>query len=268
MPGMKKSIIEFIQSLLKSRGLYRGIVDGKAGPKTRAALDKIPSLDPVWPLTRKLTAFIQLACLENGISPLDVDGFWGPATDHAYGQLVYLKAHGRLPDPWRPEERAYHNPNEWPVQYTPAFDGFYGPKGSGLRPIDLPYPHRLSWDKVSIIHSFPCHGKVHPSLTRILSRVVDHYGIEEIRRLRLDLWGGCYDERPVRGGTRWSMHSWGIAVDYDPDNNRLEWGRDRAAFSRPEYCKWWEIWEEEGWVSLGRARNFDWMHVQAARLQP
>ena len=25
-------------------------------------------------------------------------------------------------------------------------------------------------------------------------------------------------------------------------------------------------WEEEGWISLGRARDFDWMHVQAARL--
>ena len=40
----------------------------------------------------------------------------------------------------------------------------------------------------------------------------------------------------------------------------------RFAFARPEYNMWWKLWEEEGWVSLERQRNFDWMHVQAARL--
>ncbi len=62
------------------------------------------------------------------------------------------------------------------------------------------------------------------------------------------------------------MHSWGIAVDYDPERNLVKWGRDRATFAKSEYDTWWKLWEEEGWVSLGRTRNFDWMHVQAAKL--
>ena len=90
------------------------------------------------------------------------------------------------------------------------------------------------------------------------------YAFQEIQRLRLDLWGGCLNVRTMRGGTRYSLHSWGIAVDYDPERNRLKWGRDRAAFAQPEYDPWWRLWEEEGWVSLGRHRNFDWMHIQAA----
>jgi len=57
----------------------------------------------------------------------------------------------------------------------------------------------------------------------------------------------------------------GGSADFDPERNRLQWGRDRAAFARPEYDAWWRQWEEEGWVSLGRTANFDWMHVQAAR---
>ena len=82
----------------------------------------------------------------------------------------------------------------------------------------------------------------------------------------LDLWGGCHNIRPIRGGTRRSAHSWGIAIDFDSDRNQLHWGRDKATFAKPEYDYWWKYWEEEGWVSLGRIRNFDWMHLQAARL--
>jgi hypothetical protein len=69
----------------------------------------------------------------------------------------------------------------------------------------------------------------------------------------------------MRGGNAWSMHSWGIAFDFDPDRNQLKWGRDKAAFGRPEYGKWFELWEE-GAISLGRARNFDWMQTQFATL--
>jgi len=89
--------------------------------------------------------------------------------------------------------------------------------------------------------------------------------MRESKTLKLDLWGGCLNVRRMRGGRKYSTHSWGIAVDYDPLHNRLKWGRDKALFARPEYNKWWEFWEKEGWVSLGRTRNFDWMHIQAAK---
>ena len=70
----------------------------------------------------------------------------------------------------------------------------------------------------------------------------------------------------MRGGSAWSVHTWGAALDFDPENNQLRWNRSRARFARPEYERWWRFWEEEGFVSLGRARDFDWMHVQAANL--
>ena len=50
----------------------------------------------------------------------------------------------------------------------------------------------------------------------------------------------------------------------DPENNRLRWRADKAALARPEYDKFWEIVEAEGWTSLGRAKGYDWMHFQAA----
>ncbi len=34
------------------------------------------------------------------------------------------------------------------------------------------------------------------------------------------------------------MHNWGIAVDYDPEQNRLKLGRDQASFAKPDYDAW------------------------------
>jgi hypothetical protein len=261
---MKISQIKFAQAELKAKGYYTGDIDGDIGKLTMEAVNRVPGLDPAWSVTMKLIGLIQLTCLENGFDPYGIDGKWGQDTEYAFNRLVYFREHNQPPAPWRPEERSLVNPNNWPKQYTLEFDAFYGDRGASLVPLALPYPLRIAWDKSKVINSFSCHAKVHDSALRVLARVLDHYGLAEIQRLRLDLWGGCYNQRPIRGGTKWSMHSWGIAIDFDPEKNMLDWGRDRAAFSRPDYDRWWELWEEEGWVSLGRVRNYDWMHVQAA----
>jgi hypothetical protein len=70
----------------------------------------------------------------------------------------------------------------------------------------------------------------------------------------------------MRGGNSYSMHSWGIAIDFDPERNRLNWNSGEARLAKPDCIPFWQAWEAEGWVSLGRTRDFDWMHVQAARL--
>jgi hypothetical protein len=265
-----KTRIEFAQQELVKRSLYNGIVDGLLNQDTLDALDKLPALYSQikieWEPLRKTYGFLQIACLEAGYDPHGVDGRWGPNTENAFNNYCYFLANGKPPATWRPEDIVQVNPNNWPAQYSPEFDAFYGPRGSGLVRITLPYSMNLAWDTSVTVNSMTCHSKVQDSLLRVLTNVLNNYGIAEIRRLKLDLFGGCYNERQIRGGTKWSMHSWGIAVDFDPARNKLEWGRDKAAFASPDYDKWWELWEQEGWISLGRHRNFDWMHVQAAKL--
>ena len=140
---------------------------------------------------------------------------------------------------------------------------YFGEPGDNQVRLYLPYPMKLSWaDKK--INSFYCHTKVAGSLFRIFKATLDAYGHEKIIELGLDIWGGCFNVRKKRGGDNYSLHSYGIAVDLDPENNQLRWRSDRAAFARPEYDKFWEIVESEGWVSLGRAKGYDWMHIQAA----
>ncbi len=259
--------VKFVQQQLNALGHNCGKADGVAGKKTFAALDKIEKVPEEWAKKRRLIGFIQWLCSKNGIDAGKLDGYWGPQTEYAYETLVEKLQGDQEERVWRPEELSRSNPNKWPVQ-TPQKDlvTHYGDVGKNQVYVQLPFAHRLAWKLETKITRFQCHEKVHDSLSRVLKRVADAYTEEQIRELRLDRWGGCLNVRKMRGGSRYSMHSWGIALDYDPANNKLKWGRDRAAFARPEYDTWWRLWEEEGWISLGRHRNFDWMHVQAARL--
>lgn len=157
--------------------------------------------------------------------------------------------------------------NNWPTQA--GVRSYFGEPGSpqataGM--VDLAYPMKIAWDKSQIIKRFRCHAKVEAPLERIFQQTLAHYGQAEITRLGLDIFGGCYNYRPMRGGNNWSMHAFGIAVDLDPENNQLKWGKDRARFAKPEYEPFWKIVEREGALSLGRAKNYDWMHFQFARL--
>jgi hypothetical protein len=262
-----KPRVQIAQQILKAANLYTGKIDGDAGPKTKRALAKYPGLSTALSLPRQIIACIQLACKNVGIDAGPIDGYWGPTTANALEEFLYYKETNHLPPSWRPEEREVGNPHNWPKAYTPEFEHFYGPLGdSPLVRISFPYPMKIAWNPSQKATSTRCHKMVADSANKVFKEVLKHYGQERISELRLDYFGGCYNKRAIRGGTKWSVHSWGIAFDFDPSKNQLKWGRDRASFANPEYDAWWQIWESEGWISLGRERNFDWMHVQAARI--
>lgn len=281
-----------VQSRLAAAHLYEGRVDGDLGPLTKAALKAfllqqgVTGFDP-WPIAQRLVAAQQLICRIDGIEVGKIDGLSGPQTRYAIGVWDARKAAGGKPVPaveaWRDDLKApqavpsralpaitsskVNAPSSkpvWPRQN--AMDAFYGPKGTGQTMLMLPFTMRLAWDLDSKVTKFSCNARVRESLERIFVRTLDHYGLEEIRKLRLDLFGGCLNVRKMRGGSAWSIHSWGCAVDIDPEHNQLKWGRDRASLAKPEYDPWWRFVEDEGMVSLGRARNMDFMHFQAARL--
>lgn len=155
----------------------------------------------------------------------------------------------------------------WPTQANVR--AFYGEPGgpqctAGM--VDLAYPMKIAWDKNQIIRRFRCHSKVEAAFERIFQKTLAHYGQAQVSKLALDIFGGCYNFRKMRGGNSWSMHSWGIAVDLDPENNQLKWTKAKAKFAKPEYVPFWKIVESEGGVSLGRTKDYDWMHFQFARV--
>lgn len=278
---MRAAHLRHLQSRLAALGLTPGPVDGRLGPRSAAAIRAaLPDLPPHpgllppgwrdWPAPRQAIAALQALALADGIDAGPIDGRWGPQTDHAAKAMLHRDRTGAVPD-WRDIRPADTNPNGWPAERDVPL--FYGPHGTpeGRRPplvkVASPWPFRIAWNLAETRHFLWSHQRTAPSLARILARIHLHYGAERLRDLRLDRFSGDYAPRLMRGSkSRWSMHSWGIAHDFDDSENRLDWGADRARLARPEYRPFWDIWEAEGWVSLGRSRNYDWMHVQAARL--
>ena len=152
----------------------------------------------------------------------------------------------------------------WPTEADCG--AFYGKMGENQTSLVLPYPMVLAWDSSCAVKKFTCHEKVVDPLRRIFASTLKEYGITKIHALGLDLFGGCLNVRLKRGSRKeWSIHSWGVAVDLDPDHNELRQNHTTARFARPEYGPFWRIVEGEGATSYGHARDFDWMHFQFAR---
>ena len=228
--------VRSVQEALKGLGLYTAKVDGIIGPKTKAAI----------------RAFQRI----NGLSQ---DGIAGPKTLAALFPAKIPDRDVVLQEPAPATIRPV-----WPRQSECM--KFYGKVGTNQTSLILPYPMKIAWDLRKTVTKITLHEKVHDSAKRCFDRIAAAYSPAQRSELGLDLFGGSLNVRKMRGGSAWSMHSWGIAIDFDPARNQLKWGKDKARLAKSDCNIFWRIWEEEGWVSLGRLRNYDWMHVQAARL--
>ena len=134
--------------------------------------------------------------------------------------------------------------------------------GTYLTSIKLPYPMRLAWDKNTKVNTMRCHKMVADKFLAVFNDLLKHYGYEKIVELGIDLFGGCFNFRAMRGGTDYSKHSWGIAIDLDPERNKLKETSRTARFARPEYKPMIDIFYKHGFISLGREKNYDWMHFE------
>ena len=134
--------------------------------------------------------------------------------------------------------------------------------GTYLININLPYPMRLAWDLNTKVTKMRCHKLVANNFINVFKDLLDYYGYDKIVELGIDKFGGCFNFRAMRGGSDYSRHSWGIAIDLDPERNQLKETSKTARFARPEYKPMIDIFYKHGFINLGVEKNYDWMHFE------
>ena len=121
---------------------------------------------------------------------------------------------------------------------------------------------KLAWDKSTKVTTIRCHKLVADNFSSVFNEILEVYGLAKIQELGIDLFGGCFNFRSMRGGSDYSRHSWGIAIDLDPERNQLKETSRTARFARPEYDKLHEIFEKYGFENMGKVKGYDWMHFE------
>lgn len=145
--------------------------------------------------------------------------------------------------------------------------------------IQLPYPMRIAWAPSQKVNAITCHKKIAAPLLNVFNDLLQHYGLQTIQQLGIDLFGGCLNVRPKRGYEKkyealiragketqayeyLSRHAWAIAIDLDPARNTLKETKATARFARPEYKPMIDIFYKHGFIGYGPEKNFDWMHFE------
>lgn len=235
---------EWMQSRLTAHGFSVGPIDGDIGEKTIAALKAFEAKHGFK--------------IDGTADPAVVQALRASASAVSPAIMVTIPNRDVTPD----IELAI--PKVWPREADCM--AFYGNVGANQTQVALPFDMYLAWSPSTRVTKITVNKKVADSVARVFRQLAEVYSKSERNALGIDLFGGSLNVRKKRGGNTYSMHSWGIALDFDPERNQLSWKKPQARLSHADALPFWKAWEDEGWLSLGRARNFDWMHVQAARL--
>lgn len=165
--------------------------------------------------------------------------------------------------------------SRWPTQSPAAMNDFYGdpdanhdgradPVWMKANLVRVKPPYRMKWSWAGEVATITVHRRCAESLLRALEGIARHYGSQAaIERARMHLCGGAFNFRLMRGGSNLSVHSWGAAIDLDPERNGL--GRRYAESLGMMPMAVVEIFAGEGWEWGGRWSRPDAMHFQAAR---
>lgn len=177
---------------------------------------------------------------------LKVDKFWGPKSQESC--RAYLRSLMPKPNPWpNPDQRSLKK--------------FYGEAGneSNLVMIEFPYPMYYGGKHVTRTR---VHKKCADSLLKVLNNIKDLFPHHPQVQDEANDYGGIFNFRNKRGGTSYSLHAWGAAIDLDADDNTF---RDSWPMKADMPLEIMECFAREGWKSAGAFWGYDAMHFEATK---
>jgi hypothetical protein len=114
----------------------------------------------------------------------------------------------------------------------------------------LPYPMIYAYDKTKTVKRMRCHKLMADIFTETFNEILSSKLQDKFME-----YGGCYNFRSKRLSARLSTHSWGIAIDGNPNTNRMGTKGDMA----PEIVS---IFTKHGFIWGGYWKVSDSMHFQ------
>lgn len=265
-----------LQMLLAATKDYTGGIDGQFGPLSTAAMEAVEtrhaeaySFD-VHTTTehRRKTACAQACLNELGHEAGQIDGWFGVNTMEALNAFLFIVTNGR-------EEVVERTPlsnitASSGIPHQNEVKAVYGDPATQiagrLTQIKLPFKLRIDFNMRQSTNKISVHRDCAPSLEAALIAVHAHYGPSEMARLGIDRYAGAYNKRKMRGGSKWSMHAYGCAIDFYAAPNGLRMRCPQALFCGPEYKSFLDIMEQHEWLPAIRLWGADAMHFQRARV--
>ncbi|WP_299845858.1 peptidoglycan-binding protein [uncultured Roseovarius sp.] len=265
-----------LQLVLAAAGYYAGGIDGQVGPESMDAIRAIEAnntegyaFDPTTTTEkRRYVAALQAGLTELEYDPGVIDGWYGVFTEEALNAFLYEMGHDK------PEVI-----DRTPLQNAPASSDIphqndvaavYGRPGpdieSKLVTIELPFSLKIDWNLRKSTRRIRVHRLAAKQLETALIAVRDHYGAQVMADLGIDRYAGAYNHRRMRGGSKWSMHAYGCAIDFYAQPNGLRTRCPQALFCGDEYQPFLDIMEANEWLPALRLWGADAMHFQRAHL--
>jgi hypothetical protein len=174
----------------------------------------------------------------------DPDGFWGRKSQAAC-EAYLLKLMPKV--------------SPWPQTDQASLRAFYGNPGDEANLVSIPIPSSIPiFYEDQRVNTIRCHKHVACSLARIIQQL----SLFPKGRIALSRFAGVFVDRPMRGGTRPSLHAYGAAIDLMPDTNQ---NRQHWPINSDMPIEVMEVFAKEGWLSAGAFWSRDAMHFQATQ---
>jgi len=210
-------------------------------------------------MNREIKKLAQKELKDQGFYHGKIDGLWGKMSNAA----LEAKLKADQPKPASSDIRP-------PASDYKSVCQVFGKPGdeSKLVVVESPYPIYYQGTKTRL----RCHKLIAKPLVAALKETLDTYGLEWIKKHKLDQYDGCYNFRKSRNSNATSKHCWGIAIDLNADENRNKqpWvngkqgqkipGTSRRYASMPK--EFIDIMKKHGFKSGGEAWGRDAMHFQ------